>query len=84
MKHDLSGRHQAVPAASVNPAGKWGAEMVRQSCPALDQMIDLFALALVSHWIRAASRRTWMWTSRLLVAETKPGGADGIADSWSN
>lgn len=61
MKHDLSGRHQAVPAASVDPAGSWGAEMVLQSCPAL----DLFAVALVSHWIRAASRRTWMWTSRL-------------------
>lgn len=58
--------------------------MVLQSCPALDQMIDLFAVALVSHWIRAASKRTWMWSSRLLAAETKPGGADGIADSWSN
>lgn len=84
MKHDLSGRHQAVPAASVDPAGKWGAEMVLQSCPSLDQMIALFAVALVSHWMWAASRRTWMWTSRLLAAETKPGGADGIADSWSN
>lgn len=80
MKHDLSGRHQAVPAASLDPAGNWGAEMVLQSCPAL----DLFAVALVSHWIQAASRRTWMWTSRLLAAETKPGGTDGIADSWSN
>lgn len=50
----------------------------------LDQMIALFAVALVSHWMWAASRRTWMWTSRLLAAETKPGGADGIADNWSN
>ena len=39
---------------------------------------------LVSHWIPAASRRTRPWTSRLSVAEAKPGGAGSIASSWNN
>lgn len=84
MKYDLSGRSQAAPSSSVDPTGIRGAEMVLQSCPTLGQMVDLYALASVTHWIRAASRRTWPWASRLSVAETKPGGADSIASSWSN
>lgn len=37
MKHDLSGGSQAVPVASVDSAGSYGAEMVLWTFPAWSQ-----------------------------------------------
>lgn len=45
----------------------------------MGQMTDLWAPAPVSHWVCAASRRTWPWATGLSAAEANPEGLTALS-----